>query len=99
MDDGVLFKYLRKKILNNTIIINTLSEELTGLHNTVEEGKIYELSKLKNDYGIRYRTHKKNIIEEITLSDIIILLNNPIRKIINKRFQTDYVTISLKRED
>lgn len=99
MDEKALFKYLRKQILNNTIIVNTLSEKLTGLHNNVEEGKIYELSKLKNNYGIRYKNDKKHIIEEITLSDIILLLNTSIRKIINKRFQTDYVTISIKRED
>lgn len=99
MDETYLFKYLRKQLLNNIIIVNTLSEELTGLHNTIEEGKIYELSKLKTDYGIRYKTDKKHIIEGMTLSDIILLLKAPIRKIINKRFQTDYVTISIKRED
>ncbi len=98
MGDDYLYKHLRKKLLNNTIVIDTLTEELSGFTNNSEIGKIYELSKLKTDYGIRYRTDKKNMLKNITLSEVIMLLNKPIRKIISSPFKTEYKSISIKRE-
>lgn len=98
MDEKTLINHLRKTFQKNIITINKKTEELTGIHTFEDNGEIYDLSKTKSGICLYYKTSKKQKFDGLSIHDTITLLYEPIQKVIHNKFNTEYISINLKRE-
>lgn len=85
-------KYIKKELLNNTLIINEIQEKNGRIINNESSGIIYDIIKNDNKFSIyiktinEYNITEKNKLSDIGIIDIILLMQtNEIQLIKNDK--------------